>query len=92
MRCHGNGPLGDEKCYIVFESSLLHKCPSCNSDTSIHKTIVGTFLKIYQSCVKCAYTHTWESQPKIKGIPLGNIQLSSSILFSGALPTVSLRT
>ncbi|KAK7475684.1 hypothetical protein BaRGS_00033055 [Batillaria attramentaria] len=32
-------------------------------------------------------SHTWDSQPFIKDIPAGNILMSSSILFSGALPS-----
>ena len=85
--------LLDENCYIVFESSLLplfSKCPSYNTNTSIRKTVVGTLFKIDQSCQNCSYTHTWKSQGYIKGIPLGNIKLSSAISFSGALPTVVL--
>lgn len=33
----------------------------------------------------------WDSQPFIKHIPAGNLLLSSSILFSGALPTKVIR-
>ncbi|KAK7475855.1 hypothetical protein BaRGS_00032905 [Batillaria attramentaria] len=32
-------------------------------------------------------SHTWDSQPFIKDIPAGNLLMSSSILFSGALPS-----
>jgi solute carrier family 8 (sodium/calcium exchanger) len=57
------------------------------------KCINGTHLKISQSCSNnaCSYSYTWESQPFIKNIPLGNIMLSGAILFSGALPTVAIK-
>lgn len=59
----------------------------------MNKTIIGTYLKIHQVCSNesCSYSHSWESQPYIGDIPLGNIMLSGAILFAGALPTLTLR-
>jgi solute carrier family 8 (sodium/calcium exchanger) len=59
----------------------------------MRKVVIGTFLSISQSCSspECHYSLNWESQPFIKNLPLGNIMLSGSILFSGALPTKTLR-
>ena len=47
-------------------------------------------MKIFQLC-SCSYSFTWHSQPFIGHIPLGNIQLSAAILFSGSLPTSALK-
>ena len=71
------------KTYVVFEDSLLllfQKCPLCSSKTSVTKTVIGTFLKIHQSCSneECLYRYVWESQPMIKNMPLGNVILSSA--------------
>ena len=84
----------DENCFIVYESSLMplfSTCPICNARTPHRKSINGTFYSIEQSCTQCLYHRKWNSQPFVKGIPMGNILLSSAILLSGALPTVALR-
>ena len=85
-------PALEEKMYLVFESALLklfEKCPCCGSNSTIRKSLVGTFIRIHQSCT-CSYTITWDSQPHIKNTPLGNLFLSGAIAFSGALPTLAL--
>ena len=52
---------------------------------------MGTYLHIEQSCSLCTNKFTWDSQPFVKCQPAGNILLSASILFSGALPAKVLR-
>lgn len=76
--------------YIVFENNLLSlftKCRACGGATSATKHTVGTFLRVTQVCMQCESTFEWDSQPFIQSIPAGNILLSSSILFCGALPS-----
>ena len=48
---------------------------------------MGTYLHIEQHCSVCSNIFSWGSQPFVKNQPAGNILLSGSILFSGALPT-----
>ena len=81
--------------YIVFEHCLLSLFRSCNKCghlcTDITKHTIGTFLRLKRYCKACDDTVTWDSQTFIRNTPAGNILLSSSILFSGALPTKVLR-
>ena len=80
--------------YLVFESSLLllfSTCLHCASYTSVDKVIIGTFLRIIQTCGNCSWRRTWESQPYIGAVPAGNILTSAAILFSGALPSKALK-
>ena len=88
-------PPMKQSTFLVFESSLLLLFSSCifcrHPLTSIKKILVGTFLRITQSCKKCLRTRVWESQPYIGKTPAGNILLSAAILFVGALPTRALR-
>ena len=42
-------------------------------------------------CSNCHRKYEWESQPYIGSIPAGNILTSAAILYSGALPSKSLR-
>lgn len=48
---------------------------------------MGTYVHVEQHCPVCLNIFTWDSQPFVKNQPAGNILLSASILFSGALPT-----
>lgn len=81
--------------YLVFENNLLSLfkvCAHCRSSaTEVKKTIIGTFLRLRQSCFDCGHHRNWDSQPFLNNIPAGNILLSASILFSGALPSQALR-
>lgn len=47
-------------------------------------------MAIKQVC-ECGHTRRWESQPKVRGVPAGNILLSAGILFSGCSPSKVLR-
>ena len=44
-----------------------------------------------QTCPHCCDSTSWESQPRVKNIPVGNLLLSAGILFAGASPTKVLR-
>ena len=87
-------PLHKQKKYIVFEDCLLSlftHCRVCGGVTSVSKKTLGTYLHIEQQCSLCSSVFTWDSQPWLKNRPAGNILLSASILFSGALPTKTLQ-
>ena len=54
------------------------------------KRVIGTALRVSLDCRACHNTSSWSSQPHIGKIPAGNILLSATILFSGALITKTL--
>ena len=80
----------------MFESALLQLftiCVVCHSTSvgAIVTSTIGTLAIITQSCKDCGNKWRWWSQSKIGGIPAGNLLLSSSILFTGALPRKTLQ-
>lgn len=82
--------MHQQKMYLVFEDALLslfEKCESCGRRCTYVKKVIGTFIRIKQSCQDCDHIREWDSQPYIKNIPAGNILLSASILFTGGLPS-----
>ena len=84
----------EEKKYLVFESNLLSlftTCPQCGLVTEPTTYTIGTFVGVLQECIACNNKRQWASQPISNGTPLGNLLLSASILFAGALPTKTLR-
>ena len=71
---------------------LFKTCPRCTGEAGAEVVLEsGTMVALKQICTKCPYSHIWESQPKIRQLPLGNLVLSSAILLSGSLPTQALR-
>lgn len=88
-------PVEQRRKYIVFEDcllSLFNKCVNCGKATvGVIRATIGTFVRVKQACDNCESTREWDSQPFIRNIPAGNILLSSSILFTGALPSQVLR-
>ena len=67
---------------------LFDKCEKCGKDgTSVKKKVIGTFIRLKQTCNNCDHMREWDSQPFVKNIPAGNILLSASILFGGGLPS-----
>lgn len=88
-------PLHRSKKYIVFEECLLSlfvHCHKCGQEpTKVTTKIMGTYAHVEQRCSVCLNVFTWDSQPFVKNQPAGNILLSASILFTGALPTTVLR-
>lgn len=81
--------------YLVFESALfllLDVCFYCRSACiTARKTVIGSFLRVTQSCKNCAKSFTWESQPIHQKTPLGSLLTSAAILYSGSLPAKALR-
>ncbi|XP_040294023.1 uncharacterized protein LOC121005379 [Bufo bufo] len=82
-----------ERKFIVSESCLdaLITMVSCKGPgpcgkpiVKIFKKRVGTFVSVYVTCADNHRTHLWESQPKEANIPVGNLALSASVLFSGS--------
>ncbi|KAK7884024.1 hypothetical protein WMY93_027147 [Mugilogobius chulae] len=80
------GPNYEGKKYIVFESrlkELFQTCPVCNCNSNVKKRESGTFVAFTQSCPHCLYHREWESQPVVGSTPVGNLQLSAAVYFSG---------
>ncbi|XP_019217938.1 uncharacterized protein LOC100696809 isoform X2 [Oreochromis niloticus] len=44
---------------------------------------MGTFVHFSQLCPSCDYSRKWESQPVAGSTPLGNLQMSAAIYFTG---------
>ena len=88
-------PCCKEKTYLVFESSLLSLFSSCTkcglSTTSASMSTKGSLWRVQVHCSHCDTRYTWNSQPYVNNIPAGNLLISSSILFSGSLPTRIIR-
>ena len=76
----------NEPRFIVFWSCFLFlfsSCFTCFSKNFIDKVSVrGTLLLVKMIC-KNKHMFEWKSQPKLKSISIGNILLSSSVLYSG---------
>ena len=71
---------------------LFAVCRHCGCKAvEVQKVIIGSFLRIKQSCLSCSQKCVWDSQPMIKKIPAGNIRLSAAILYAGAMPTKVIR-
>ncbi|XP_062596145.1 uncharacterized protein LOC134257557 [Saccostrea cucullata] len=87
-------PWKDRK-FIVFESRLLELfqfCPSCSAPALFDvKRTVGSMVKIEQACGGCGFNRIWESQPMIGSVPAGNLIFSAALLFTGLLPSKTIR-
>ena len=83
-------PMQQQTKFLVFEDALMalfRKCEICrDTGTRVQKTVLGSFVRLRQTCHHCGHVREWDSQPFIKNIPAGNILLSAAILFSGGLP------
>jgi len=53
--------------------------------------VTGSCISVLQVCKSCGKHFQWSSQPMVENIPAGNIILSASILFAGAIPSKVLR-
>ncbi|XP_039870002.1 uncharacterized protein LOC120722893 isoform X1 [Simochromis diagramma] len=72
--------------YIVFESclrDLFLTCPVCGLSCEVWRRRMGTFVSFSQLCPSCDYSRKWESQPVAGSTPLGNLQMSAAIYFTG---------
>lgn len=79
----------------MAESSLLSLfqfCPLCTSECnrSVNSRI-GTKITVLQKCLSCSFSKLWDSQPTVGDIPVGNILMSSAILFGGGSPAKVLK-
>ena len=73
--------------YIVFEKNLMElfeTCPVCSRVSDVRTYRRGTFLSGEQKCHHCQFYRQWKSQPVIGASPVGNIQLSAAIYFTGS--------
>lgn len=76
--------------YLIFESCLLelfrlcHCCGSFIADTNITRS--GSLVTITTTCLN-SHVKVWNSQPIINNIPVGNMLICSSILFTGSTYT-----
>ncbi|XP_057206770.1 uncharacterized protein LOC130564597 [Triplophysa rosa] len=76
----------EETKYIVFENCLLQlfdTCPVCSRRCDVRARRKGTFVAVDQLCPHCQYFRQWKSQPVVGSTPLGNLQLSAAIYFTG---------
>ncbi|XP_060072400.1 uncharacterized protein LOC132552262 [Ylistrum balloti] len=84
-----------DRLLIIEESKLLElfdKCRHCLSPCQGEVTrMIGTMCCVHQECDMCGRTFKWRSQSMVGSLPRGNVQLSASILFSGSLPSKTLR-
>ena len=77
-------PVHLAKKYAVFEDCLLSPFKRCQPVGKKQNIFLPQRLELFE--------FKWVSQPYIQNTPAGNILLSASILFSGALPGKILRT
>ncbi|XP_052458985.1 uncharacterized protein LOC128017581 isoform X2 [Carassius gibelio] len=72
--------------YIVFESclrELFKTCPFCTNECNVQRRRLGTFVSFCQVCEHCQYTKKWQSQPMKGSTPVGNLQMSAAVYFTG---------
>ncbi|KAM7288270.1 uncharacterized protein ISCGN_028523 [Ixodes scapularis] len=63
---------------------------TCYSSCTVSMKVRGTLLTV-RTCCPAKHTHRWDSQPCIKRRAVGDLLLSSLVLFTGASPTRTLR-
>ena len=78
-----------ERKFIIFESKLLELfqfCPSCSAHALFDvKRILGSMIKVEQTCGSCGFNRIWESQPMIGSVPAGNLIFSAALLLTGKI-------
>jgi hypothetical protein len=83
----GKQTQAEYKAYIVYSSQLdqlFKQCTECKADiTALTKYTAGTMLTVIS---KCPHGHTskWTSQPLLRKMPLGNLEISAAVLFAGS--------
>ncbi|XP_073467276.1 uncharacterized protein [Aquarana catesbeiana] len=83
---------GKERKFLVFESCLdnlltMVRCNSNNCNASlaqVEKKLCGSCLSVYARCRNGHRSLLWESQPKIRNAPVGDVLISSAALCSGS--------
>ena len=78
-----------ERKFILIESKLLELfqfCPSCSAHALFDvKRILGSMIKVEQTCGSCGFNRIWESQPMIGSVPAGNLIFSAALLLTGKI-------
>lgn len=82
-------PVQDMAKYLVYEDCLLELfkiCPTCSRLCKVHTFVKGTSLSVTQTCLhqSCLYTRKWNSQPLLGSTPVGNLQLSAAVFYTGS--------
>ena len=98
----------NERKFLIFESCLMQLfviCSTCLAPiTTIKKSLYGSMLKISAECHN-GHQINWSSQPVHNRMPLGNLFIAASCLFSGSqcsklftflnhlkMPSIAIRT
>ena len=80
-----------ERKFLVFEAQLLqlfYICPKCASPSLAQvQGVVGSMVRIGQTCGVCGFHRIWSSQPMVGAVPAGNLLISAGLLFSGTCCT-----
>ncbi|XP_055020330.1 uncharacterized protein LOC129411969 [Boleophthalmus pectinirostris] len=79
-------PFSNNTKYIVYESclrQLFNSCPVCSMPCEVKGLCMGTYISFDQHCPHCNYSRDWKSQPVFGSTPLGNLQMSAAIYFTG---------
>ena len=83
----GNEQPSHDTKFVVFWSCLLpllQICSTCFTTTTLRKIIrSGVMVKVERICSNSHKT-SWYSTPRIRGMSLGNLELSASILYTGS--------
>eukprot|EP00795_Rhopilema_esculentum_P016153 gene16153-7518_t len=86
----GNEQPSHDTKFVVFWSCLLpllQICSTCFTTMTLRKIIrSGVMVKVERICSNSHKT-SWYSTPRIRGMSLGNLELSASILYTGSIFT-----
>jgi solute carrier family 8 (sodium/calcium exchanger) len=80
--------------FVVDSKKLLElfsTCNKCSFPTLPEVVTRGFYVAVHQQYSQCQTTRSWTNQDIIGNIPAINLDFSAAVLFSGALPTKSLR-
>ena len=79
----------EERKFIIFESNLdllvmRLRCPTCGKPQNhVEKFVVGTMLKMKVECLDGHTIISWNSQPVLGQMPVGNLLCSAATMFNG---------
>ncbi|XP_067908384.1 uncharacterized protein [Heterodontus francisci] len=73
-----------DTCLMSLAKKAFSRCAHlhCTGKIDLELHVVATAMKVVSHCCH-GHKSTWWSQPLLKGVPAGNIQLVSSIVLSG---------
>ena len=87
----------DEQKFIVCQDNLLQllkPCIRCGMEALVEQQqAYGCYVPFKISCQsdKCGHVREWANSEKVNGVPILNLLLCATILFTGCLPTKFLR-